>query len=475
MKETDLIRNLKNLPVGVFRIDSQGIIVSANLACAHLLGFCDESELAGIRITDLCREESRREDINNTLSRRHSVLEQEILLQRRDQSQFWAVIHLIPVDLRSDQPVFFDAVLTDMTRHRQLEDALVQGKKEWERSFDAVREMVVLTDSQLNIVRLNRAFAEQIGAHPKELVKQSLLEVLFGDNPSPIADILRESAQLPEEFELTGTRLRGEWHFSVTPRVDERGLNNGSIFVGRDVTSQRQAEEILHRQVLVEQAEQIFMTFRHEIGNTINTLKTTLQVLHENIEKFSIEKREEYFERSFDGMAIAEHLLRALKSYQALDEVQLHRLDLGRFFSNKSGLFFESARILGIQCEIEVSEETIEVFIDQTALTRIMLNLVENAIAAMKETINPLITIKVYRRQVWAIVEVIDNGPGIPVENRDKVFAPLYTTKESGSGMGLAIVQKLMVKMDGLSALGDDADAGCRIELRFPSKPVKPV
>lgn len=227
-------------------------------------------------------------------------------------------------------------------------------------------------------------------------------------------------------------------------------------------------QQLGHPQVLVDQAEHIFRTVRHEIGNALNTLKTTLSVLRKNLASFDDAKREEYFARCFESFRLAEQMLHALRAFQRFDQVQSVEMELCSFLAEKEGLIFEAPRGHGVDCTLTVSGKPVVVSADPDAVLRILLNLVDNALASMSGAISPRIDITCRSNPSDALIEVRDNGSGIAPTHLDRVFEPLFSTKPEGSGMGLAIVQKLAVKMGGSVQLSSILGEGTQVELHLP-------
>ncbi|HKJ79064.1 MAG TPA: HAMP domain-containing sensor histidine kinase, partial [Prolixibacteraceae bacterium] len=93
--------------------------------------------------------------------------------------------------------------------------------------------------------------------------------------------------------------------------------------------------------------------------------------------------------------------------------------------------------------------EYIEVNADREQLSRAIINLVKNGIQAIPEDKNGEITMELNRREHMAQIAVSDNGSGIPVDLRDKLFSPSFTTKSSGMGLGLAIVKNIVENFSG--------------------------
>jgi eukaryotic-like serine/threonine-protein kinase len=252
----------------------------------------------------------------------------------------------------------------------------------------------------------------------------------------------------------------------VIAAAAEAGMRAATLFQTiQDLEARHGAEQ---PQLLLAQADHIFRTVRHEIGNALNTLKTTLSVLRKNLSTFDDAKKDEYFTRCFESFRLAEQMLHALRAFQRFDQVQSVELDLGELLVEKEGLIFEAARGLGVACHLTRPPESTLVSADPDAMLRILLNLVDNALAATAGCPDPSIAITCHCTPTEALVEVLDNGVGIPPEHTSRVFEPLFSTKPEGSGMGLAIVQKLIVKMGGLVGLHSTVGQGTRVELRLP-------
>ena len=112
--------------------------------------------------------------------------------------------------------------------------------------------------------------------------------------------------------------------------------------------------------------------------------------------------------------------------------------------------------------------EGIEVNADREQLSRAIINLVKNGIQAIPEGKSGRIIIDLNRRDHMAVVSVLDNGTGIPVELRDKLFSPSFTTKSSGMGLGLAIVKNIVENFSGTIWFETEIGKGTTFYLEIP-------
>ncbi|HWK10550.1 MAG TPA: ATP-binding protein [Vicinamibacterales bacterium] len=116
--------------------------------------------------------------------------------------------------------------------------------------------------------------------------------------------------------------------------------------------------------------------------------------------------------------------------------------------------------------------------LDVEQIRRVIINLIDNAIEALGGTqapprpdgAPPRITIESQHDAVNAVARVViaDNGPGVPVEDREKLFMPYYSTKHRGSGLGLAIVRRIVAEHGGSIEVGDNTPSGSRFVVELP-------
>ena len=106
--------------------------------------------------------------------------------------------------------------------------------------------------------------------------------------------------------------------------------------------------------------------------------------------------------------------------------------------------------------------------IDPDQIRRVFINIVDNAIEAMDRQGRIVIDTQFDEANHLVRVVVADNGPGIPVAEREKLFLPYYSTKRRGSGLGLAIVRRIVAEHGGTIEAGDNAPAGTRFTIELP-------
>ncbi len=158
----------------------------------------------------------------------------------------------------------------DITERKQAETAVIRAKEEWERTFDAVPDLIALIDADHRIIRANRAMAEQLGSTPGQVVGFYCHKAVHGMSAPP--DFCPHSKLLAsgkeERAEVVENRLGGTFDVSATPLHDETGKLIGCIHVARDITKRKRAEAALRqseqRKTILNQIAHIFLTVPDE-------------------------------------------------------------------------------------------------------------------------------------------------------------------------------------------------------------------
>lgn len=118
--------------------------------------------------------------------------------------------------------------------------------------------------------------------------------------------------------------------------------------------------------------------------------------------------------------------------------------------------------------DVSVRPSELDVYADRDLLEPVVMNLVRNALQATKDISNPRIDLRGrLNRRGNIVIEVADNGPGVPSDIANKIFVPFFTTKEDGSGVGLALARQVMTAHGGFVRVSGNEGGGALFTLTF--------
>jgi len=210
----------------------------------------------------------------------------------------------------------------------------------------------------------------------------------------------------------------------------------------------------------VENLEQILSSLRHEIGNSVNSLKITLDVLRENYDRFDDEKRRDYLKRGSDIIAKQIRLVDAMKSYSSFDVTEQGKIPFQGLWEQFLTTWSDKMEDSHIRFIHHLEIGPCLVMGNSEAVQQALSNILENAVESVEEGEDPLIELTATEDNGFVMLVVKDNGSGIETKNINKVFLPLFGTKPGKMGMGLPIARKLLSKMDGRIEISSPADGG---------------
>lgn len=216
-----------------------------------------------------------------------------------------------------------------------------------------------------------------------------------------------------------------------------------------DVTERKRYESIAANADMANNTALLLSSLRHELGNPVNSLKMALSVLGDNYDAFDDGRRREYIARSLEQVKVLEELLVHLRSFHAMHTFTPEPMRLDLYYEDYCSFLREVAGQRNTTLSVTPCTEPLVVLAHRRALHQSLTNLTTNAFEALEQVREARLELEVIREAGYATVEVRDNGPGIATDTLRDVFSPLFSTKENGTGMGLAIVRNLMLAMRG--------------------------
>mgnify|MGYP005838082347 FL=1 len=325
-----------------------------------------------------------------------------------------------------------------------------------------VSDAIIVYDQDFVIKVFNRSAENLLGSSESSVVGKKL-NTLF--------DTLEWNNLLQTKFSLQEVALpiQGSLKQLLISKANYRDEQNRetTILVLRDLTEQKRLENQIQRQERLTALGQLASEVAHEIRNPLNAIGTIIQQLDRDFQP--THQQEEYHQ-------FAQLVYREVKRINATIEnflkfarpqpLKLVEFDLNDFIRDIESQYrpvFKEKNILYI---FEIADQ-IRVRWDRDKMKQVFQNLIQNAVDAMKSHGKILLTIK-KRTDGFIEMTIEDNGPGIPPDIQQKIFNLYFTTKVSGTGIGLSIVQQIIDQHQGLISFESQMGKGTRFLLRIP-------
>ena len=200
--------------------------------------------------------------------------------------------------------------------------------------------------------------------------------------------------------------------------------------------------------------QQLTRVLTHEIMNSVAPIASLAGTVQRRVEanEASLSENDEAaadvreaaqtIERRSRGLI---HFVDAYRSFTDIRSPALELLSVRDLFGSVKRLLRTAINERGLDLSIDVQPDTLSVTADPELIEQVLINLILNAIQAVEAQPTPRIRLAAYiDRRSRPVLQVTDNGPGIPPDVQEKIFVPFFTTKENGSGIGLSLARQIM-------------------------------
>jgi two-component system sensor kinase FixL len=344
----------------------------------------------------------------------------------------------------------------DVTERKLLEDQLVMREARYRAVIDAAVDGFWMIDMEGRLLEVNDAYVRQSGYSREELLQMRVSDLEASERPAEVAAHQKKIKQTGHDrFESEHRRKDGSvWPVEIVVTYSP-GLDLSFVFVvdatarkraERQMAEQRQELEALQRSQI---AAQTAAAFAHELNQPLGALAsyTEAALMMLRAAPPDLDRLRDTIEKGRDQALRAGDSIRELLALLTTDLEAAEAIDLNREICDVLDLARTDAE-LSFRSELKMERGLPPVRANRMHLKKVVLNLLNNAVDAMREAnvLKPsiVVTVRTRKDEGLAQVTVQDNGPGITGEDLTRLFEPFFTTKKKGIGMGLAISRSLI-------------------------------
>ena len=196
--------------------------------------------------------------------------------------------------------------------------------------------------------------------------------------------------------------------------------------------------------------------FSHEIRNPLTLINSGLQMIasaHPEVEDY------EHWDDVMDNLSYVRELLDELSAFNNAGRVKPEATDTGMYLKTVLSSVKPTLDYLEITLESDIPDSLPVMMLDQIKIRQMMINLLKNAWEAVPVP-GGKITVSAYSKNHGIAIDIQDNGCGISPEDQATIFQPFFTTKESGTGLGLPVVKQIVEAHHGSISAESTPDQG---------------
>lgn len=312
-----------------------------------------------------------------------------------------------------------------------------------------------------------------------ELINANARKFMNAQTIKKIHDLKDINPRLYEAITETesgkSTLYKGGNELYLTIQATELRIRGNDV---RLITLQNIQPELQKQEL--EAWQNLTRVLRHEIMNSITPISSLTSTLKDVLE-YDLQKKDGHYELKTEGaedlkegLSTIENrskglikFIDAYREYTSLPKPKLTSIRLKDMIEKVATLMKPDIKKHEINFSYSCASEYLTIQADEEMIEQVLINLLKNAVEALAETKNPTLELRGLYDESSVKIEVIDNGAGIIKEAIEKIFVPFYSTKRTGSGIGLSLSRQIMQMHNGSITVESEPDVKTVFTLRF--------
>ncbi|HBX24503.1 MAG TPA: PAS domain-containing sensor histidine kinase [Desulfotomaculum sp.] len=330
------------------------------------------------------------------------------------------------------------SLFSDISERKQIEEALKRAEREKKVILESINELVIYLDINMQIKWANKAAGSFIGLEPEQLVGTYCYNIFHKrKSPCPRCTFKKtvETGRF-QQFEVN-TPHGATWSQRFYPVKGDEGSILGVVEVAHDITERKLEMAMYERLNLI---GQMAAGIGHEIRNPMTTVRGFLQVLKDKKECYSFQN---FFKLMIEELDRANIIITQFLSLAKNKPVEKMMHNLNTIINTISPLIQADAFKLNTNLILKLNEIP-DLFLDDKEVRQLIFNLTHNGLEAMSA--GGMLTIKTYIEDDEVVLAVQDQGGGIEPDVLEKLGTPFFTTKDNGTGLGLAVCYSIAAR-----------------------------
>ncbi len=471
---------MDSIPQYIYWRDTDGVFQGCNMKFAQLAGLSDPEEVVGKQRVEApgVIEAEGRELIKEQEVMDSGLSQMQIVAPREGpgSARRWVESNRIP--LRDEEGRVMGVLCTheDITKLIEISHKLDESELRFRTLVEYLPVgIMILKDGRVvysnpeqkrlfGVERDDFYFDELVNTPPGDLQKLYELD----DQPQLQNGRIWENELRFYPWGKVYNSMEMRWVLCRATGINYRG-GPGFLVTMLDIGRARELEYMVKVQDKMASLGRVAAGIAHEIRNPLSGVNMYLSALKES-PVAADENAASVIEKIRAASGRIEAVVKRVLDFSRPTKPSLAWMQLNRALENVLELSSVTLRKEGMTLETEFSERLPLIYADQQLLEQVFLNLVTNAMQAMREWDGPKrLRIETGLSADRIVVQVSDSGPGVPPEIRDRIFDPFFTGTGQGSGIGLSLSRRIISDLGGSLAHDESRWGGALFTVRLPA------
>lgn len=408
----------------------------------------------------LLTEELVIERLDNKDLYRTKVL--ELQHRRKDGLVLWGEVKMTFLRDEKGNATAVLGVTRDITERKQAEEKLLNAAEEWRTTFDSIADLVSIHDKNFKIVRVNKAFADAFKMKYEDILGKNCFEIFHGLK-EPMENCpcqLVTETKTVSSVEFFEPALGIYLETTCSPIINKEGEVTGIVHIVKDINRRKDIE----RKERLAQLGKLVADMAHEVNNPLMVVSGRAQLsLMEKIKSKELKK---------NLMIITSESLRARDIIQRLlrfsrpSKEESKEVNINNSIDTVVALIEHQFNLSGVQIRKHYASGLPNITIDEQQMQEVFMNLMNNAKDAMPE--GGAIEIITSCEKDYLKIDFKDTGYGMPEQVMKRILEPFFTTKEKGTGLGLAVCYGIIKAHGGELKFESKVGRGTTVSIFLP-------
>lgn len=422
----------ENTTEGIFQAAPDGRYLFVNPSMARILGYDHPEEVAALSsgrdYECLLEDEPERQGIERQIC-------------RRDGAVIWVSENVRVVRDEQGNMLYYEGTMEDITKSKEAEEALRESEARYRRIVETAAEGIWVMDRNCRTTFANKKMAEMLACTAGEMFGKSLYDFIDDEwTAEAEKNIMYHQQGISKQYEFEFRRKDGKelWVIlSVNPFFEINGEYSGLLAMVTDITEHKKLEKEMARLDRLDLIGEMAAGIGHEIRNPMTAVRGFLQLLKG---KNEFAKHSEYFNLMISELDRANSIITEFLSLAKNKAVALKPSNLNNILESMLPLIEADAIVTDKYIDLE-TQELPGLLLDEKEIRQLILNLTRNGLEAMSP--GGKLKLKTFVEGEEIVLSVQDQGKGIEPGVAERIGTPFYTTKENGTGLGLAVCYKV--------------------------------